>query len=145
MLGKIRPKQPIGKISDSPMKNLTIDIVAFDPVRDHFSLHLVETKRLPDEGNDRLARLKVIQDRVFNAFDAAVDGHIAGRYPETLGQTIRIQVDCPFGVDDEIELWVHRVADYLSTADEYATAVKESAYVRAVHVVTGHQLSRVQS
>lgn len=127
------------------MQNLTIDIVAFDPVRDHYSLHLVEAERLPDEVNERRARLKAIQDRVFNAFDAAVDGHIAGQYPETLGQTVRIQVDCPFGTDDDIELLVHRVADYLSTAEEYVTAAKESAYVRAVHVVTGHQLGRFQS
>lgn len=127
------------------MQNLTIDIVAFDPLRDHYSLHLVEAERLPDEVNERRARLKAIQDRVFNAFDAAVDGHIAGQYPETLGQTVRIQVDCPFGTDDDIELLIHRVADYLSTADEYVMAAKESAYVRAVHVVTDHQLGRFKS
>lgn len=126
------------------MQKLTVDVVAFDPVRDQYTLHLVEAEHLPDEANERHARLKAIQERIFNAFDAAVDGHVAGQYPETLGQTIRIQVDCPFGADDDIELLVHRVADYLSTADEYVTAAKKSTYVRTVHVVTGHQLGRFQ-
>lgn len=127
------------------MQSLTIDVVAFDPVCDHYSLHLAEAERLPDEVNERRARLKAIQDRVSNAFDAAVDGYIARQYPETLGHTVRIQVNCPFGADDDIELLVQRVADYMSSADEYVMAAKESAYIRAVHVVTGRQLVRFQS
>jgi hypothetical protein len=128
------------------MPSVTIDVVSFDPVRDQYALHfrLVENENLPDRVDERRARLKAIQDRVFSAFDAAIDGQLAGKYPETLGQTVRIQVDCPFGKNDEIELVVSRVADYVNTSPEYVTAAKESTYVRAVHVVTGHQLGRFQ-
>ncbi|WP_435442737.1 MULTISPECIES: hypothetical protein [unclassified Variovorax] len=123
---------------------MTIDVVSFDPVRDQYALHLVESEDLPDHVDDRRARLKAIQDRVFSAVDAAIDGHLAEKYPETLGQTVRVQVDSPSGRNDEIELVVSRVADYLSTDPEYVTATKKSTYVRAVHVLTSHQLGRFQ-
>lgn len=126
------------------MPSVTIDVVSFDPVRDQYALHLVEDEKSPDRVDEGRARLKAIQDRVFSAVDAAIDGQLAGKYPETLGQTVRIQVDCPFGKDDEVELLVSRLADYLSANPEYVTAIKESTYVRAVHVVTGHQLGRFQ-
>lgn len=96
------------------MPSVTIDVVSFDPVRDQYALHLVEGENSPDRVDERRARLKAIQDRVFSAVDAAIDGQLAGKYPETLGRTVRIQVDCAFAKNDDIELVVSRVADYLS-------------------------------
>lgn len=124
------------------MPNVTIDFVSFDPMRDHYALCLVEAEELPAKVDERHAKLKAIQDRIFDAFDAVVDGHLAAKFPETLSQTVRIQVDCPFGKSEQIEELVDRVASYLSGTAEFITAIKNSPYVRAVHVVTGHQLGR---
>ena len=126
------------------MPNVTIDFVSFDPMRDQYAIYLVEAEELPAEVDERHAKLKAIQDRIFDAFGAVVDGHLAAKFPETLGQTVRIQVDCPFGKCEEVEELVDCVASYLSGTVEFITAIKNSPYVRAVHVVTGHQLGRFQ-
>jgi len=127
------------------MPSVTIDIVSFDPMRDQYALYLVEAEDLPAKVDERRTKLKAIQDRIFDTFDAAIDGHLAAKFPETLGQTVRIQVDCPFGQNEEIEELVDRVAAYLNGTAEYVTAARNSPYVRAVHVVTGHQLGRFQT
>jgi hypothetical protein len=72
-------------------RRLTIDLVTDRPTDGAFILVLVEEGPWdPDETDVQLRR---IQDRLYDCVDAAVDGHLAGKYPDSRGKPVVIRLD----------------------------------------------------
>lgn len=79
------------------MPRVTFDLVTADPVHGEAVVYLVEEGPWPENEAGWNARLRGLQDRLYDAVDAVVDGHLAGRFPDLHGKPVRIQIDSPSG------------------------------------------------
>ena len=121
------------------MPNLTIDLVLSDPKNDEYVLCLVETGPWPEVVETRLRQL---QDRLYNTFDAAVDGHVAAKFPDSMGMKIRVQVDSHDDPPESVPAFVRKFAAHLETNTEYREAIGKSIFIQALRVVNGCDLGR---
>ena len=71
------------------MSEVTIDLVTERP-DGRFAMILVEQG--PWTG-DRDKHLRMLQDRLYDYVDVAIDGHLAKRFPESSGRGIVIRID----------------------------------------------------
>jgi len=126
-------------------EQVRIDLITQDSVNDEFVLYLVEDAPWPASSPDWDQRLSTMQDRILSAVDAAVDGHLANKYPASSGKAIRIQVDSPNGCPEQVARLVAAVADFVSNDKGYASAVVGSAHVRCLRIVTGKDMGRFAS
>jgi hypothetical protein len=86
--------------------------------------------------------LKLLQDKILDAIDAAVDGGLAKVFPESAGKSVRVQVDSPAGCPEKVQSLVDAVEKYISTASEYVRATENSPFVAGIRVVTGKSMGR---
>lgn len=124
---------------------MTVDLLTTDPLRGEAVLYLVEEAPWPEDDTGWRSRLRVLQDRLYAAIDAAVDGHLAGRFPDLRGRPVRIQVDSPSGCPAQLSAFVTRFAEALVGPGEYRDAIAKSEFVSGVRIVTGDQMGRFQS
>ena len=122
-------------------ERLVVDLVTDDPSNDEFVLYLVEEG--PWEPAALQGRLKDIQDRLYSAFDAAVDGHLAIRYPDSKGRKIRIQVDVHGVPPPEVESLVALVDNYVNCNADYQRDIQLSDFISSLRIVTRSQMGRV--
>ena len=125
--------------------SITIDLVTEDNVNDEYVLYLVEDGPWPTVDTDWGSCLQVIQDRILNAVDAAVDGYVAGKYPESTSRLIRIQIDSPSGGPVQLKALVIAVDDYVKQYNDYAVAIAKSTFIRGLRIVTGEQMGRFKT
>jgi hypothetical protein len=121
------------------MPTITFDLVTDDPKNDEFVVYLVEGGPWNDALNERLRRL---QGRLYDAFDAVVDGALASEYPESKGRRIRIQIDCHKSPPETVLNLVRKFANFIHNSDEYQNAIKKSSFVEDVRVVNGADFGR---
>jgi len=124
------------------MRRVTIDIVTQDPVNDEVVMYLVDDGPWPDDDAGWIERLRPIQEWLYGAADAAIDGHLAARYPDMRGKKVRIQVDSPSGCPPQLESLVQRFQQALAESHDYREAVLRSEFISGLRVVTGHQMGR---
>lgn len=72
-------------------KTTVVDFVAKDNRQDRWKMVLVEEGPWLNSVEDQLRR---IQDRLYGCLDAALDGELARRFPESTGKSIVVQLDC---------------------------------------------------
>jgi hypothetical protein len=120
----------------------TLDLVTYDPKSDEFVLYLVEDGPWPSSDPEWRECLKRIQERIFDAVNAAVDGGVAKKFPDSKGKPVRVQLDAPHGTPARVEEMIAAVRRFLADDEEYRKAIAESPYVKAVRVVTGKELGR---
>lgn len=113
--------------------DVTIDFVAFDPELDAWLLVLVE----PGPWDDATVedRLVALQDRLYGCLEAALDGQIAERFPETTDAKVIIRADCYdcYGTArDEVDAFVLRFAAGIRDMPEYSPT--SSPWVRSFEV-----------
>lgn len=123
-------------------EKLTVDMVTEDPNTGELVLYFVEDGPWPEDPGQLATLLKRIQDKIFDAAEAAVEGSVAAVFPEFVGRGIRIQIDSPHGCPEELERLVTNVGKLLAEAHEYATAIKNSKFISGLRVVTGHMMGR---
>ena len=121
------------------MPTITFDLVTDDPKNDEIVVYLVEGGPWNDALNERLKRL---QGRLYDAFDAVVDGALASKYPESKGRRIRIQIDCHKSPPETVLNLVKKFANFIHDSDEYQNAIKKSSFVEDVRVVNGADFGR---
>ena len=124
--------------------SVKIDLVTHDPASDEFVLYLVEDVPWPESEEEWQLRLKAIQDRVLAAADVAIDGHLAGKYPDSIGKSVRIQVDSPLHYQERVTELISDVDRFLVEDPSYAKAVRSSRHIRGIRVVTGTEMGRFQ-
>jgi hypothetical protein len=123
---------------------VTFDLVTEDPVHGEAVVYLVEEGPWPRDEAGWDARLRGIQDRLYDAVDAVVDGRLAARFPDLHGKPVRIQIDSPSGCPTRLQVFVRRFGEALAGPGEYREAIARSAFVNGLRVVTGHEMGRFQ-
>jgi hypothetical protein len=121
------------------MAKITFDLITDDPKNDELVVYLVEAGPWSGALHERLQK---IQSRLYDAFDAVVDGALTAKYPETKGRRIRIQVDCHNSPPDTVLNLVRKFATFVRDNSEYQKAIRESSYVTDVRVVNGGDFGR---
>jgi hypothetical protein len=116
------------------------NFVTVDPANDEFVLYLVEEGNWPADVTEQ--RLRSVQERLYDAVDVALDGHLATRFPESSGRNVRIQVDYPGTVAPEIEHLVAAMDELVKSDPQYRVAIGPGHFVKALRVVTRQQMGR---
>jgi hypothetical protein len=119
------------------MPSVTFDIVASHPEHGEAIVYLVEDGPWPEDDAGWNTRLHELQDRLYNAVDAVVDGQLASRFPELQGKPVRVQVDSPRGCPERVQDFVRRFGEALRAPGEYRDAIAGSEFVNGLRVVTG--------
>src|SRR5215831_12893575 len=124
------------------MGRATIDTITYDPTHDEYVLYLVEDGPWPRDDNSWNETLAQIQNRVFDAIEVAIDGHLQKQYPESLGKSVRIQIDSPSGVPALLRDLILKIRSHVKSIDEYRNAIALSQYARSLRIVTGEEMGR---
>ena len=106
-----------------------VEFIAKSEDTDEWKMVLVEEGPWIDSIDMQLRRL---QERLYNCVDAALDGQLAEKFPDSVGKKIVIQLDC-------YNLPRAEVADFfdqfsrgaLSTVD-YQNALKQSRFIKGI-------------
>lgn len=107
------------------MRDFVVDFIAKGQADNEWLMVLVETG--PWHSCD--TRLRVIQDRMYNCIDAAIDGQLAQQFPQTAGKTIIIQLDCYDAPEAELRDFFERFSQGIVELDDYKRALNQSPYV----------------
>ena len=121
------------------MSLLTIDLVTDDHINNEFVLCLVETGPWAEPIENRLKKL---QDRLYDSFDAIVDGHVASKFPQSKGRKIRLQVDSHDAAPVSVLEFVRKFTDHLKNDAESQQAIRSSPFVESLRVVNGADIGR---
>ncbi len=113
-------------------KKVSIDLITKNPKNNEYKLILVEEG--PWEESTLEDRLRKIQDRIYNAVDAAVDGALFQNYPDSKGQKVCVQVDCYDPPPDMIEQLVKDLGQYVDESYEYQNAIKRDQNISSLRI-----------
>ncbi len=113
-------------------KKVSIDLITKNPKNNEYKLILVEEG--PWEESTLEDRLRKIQDRLYNAVDAAVDGALFQNYPDSKGQKVCVQVDCYDPPSDMIEQLVKGLGQYVDESYEYQNAIKRDQNISSLRI-----------
>lgn len=96
---------------------VTIDLITRHDSTGDYSLYLKEQAGW----NGDPARLRQLQDRVYNALDVVLDGQLASDYPDSKGSMVRVVVvflgqDAPLDAIGVLE----RLHEYANTHSDFA-------------------------
>ena len=128
------------------MSSATIDIITKTPESGEFALILVEDGPWPDGNSDWSNCLSRIQNRIYDAIDIAIDGHLAAKYPDAKGRSVRIQIDSPHGVPKQLMQLISNLRNLFEQKEnEYHKAIKQSQFIQGLRVVTGHEVGSFQN
>lgn len=125
------------------MPKLTVDLVTEDPNKKEWVLYLVEAG--PWDTDTLENRLQALQERVYDAIDVAVDGHLASKFSDSKGKKVRIQIDCHDNPPKEVNVFLARIARYIERNQEYQDAIKGSVFIRGLRIVGRSQMGRGES
>ena len=73
-----------------------------------------------------------VQDRLYGCIDAALDGQLASKYPESQGKKIVIQLDCYNLPRDEVAEFFERFSSGVLETASYRVALNKSRFVRGI-------------
>ena len=73
--------------------------------------------------------LRKLQERLYGCVDAALDGQLAERFPESAGKSVVIQLDCYDLPKDEVQAFFTAFAEGVFSIADYRVALAESRFV----------------
>jgi hypothetical protein len=109
------------------MPTVTVDFVARGA--DASSWHLVLVEQGPWPATDITSELRRVQDRLYGCLDAALDGKVAERFPDSAGQRITIRLDAYDLPEVEVRGFFSAFANRVLKTPDYATALAGSRWV----------------
>jgi len=111
---------------------LTIDLITERPADGAFVLILIEEGPWdPDQIESHLQR---IQDRLYDCIDAAIDGHLAAKYPKSTGKPVIIRLDCYDTPDETIANFMRRFAESISGSHDVQRDLAVGRFVKSLSV-----------
>ena len=110
--------------------SVTIDLVTERPSDGAFILVLVEEGPWADD--DVPAQLRRIQERLYDCVDAAVDGHLAQRYPDSRGKPAVIRLDCYDIPDSPMRKFVTGFAESIRDSQEVQRDLLAQGFVKSL-------------
>lgn len=128
------------------MSATSIDLITESPSTGEFALILVEDGPWPGENSDWEDCLSRIQNRIYDAMDVAIDGHLIAKYPDAQGKEVRVQIDSPHGVPKRLMELITNLRNQLNQGEnEYSKAIKQSKFIQSLRIVTGHEMGNFQN
>ena len=109
--------------------DVTVDFIARGEEADQFRMILVEEG--PWDGATE-ANLRRVQDRLFGCVEAALEGLLAEKFPESVGKTIIIELDGYNLPEHDVREFFCAFADGVLELDEYKRELISSKYVSGV-------------
>jgi hypothetical protein len=109
-----------------PARELTVDFVVRGDEPDEWKLVLIEEGPWEQPIDAHLRRL---QTRLYDSIDAALDGQLAGKFPDSLGKRITIALDCYNCPREEVADFFARFSDAVLETPHYMSALKKSKFV----------------
>ncbi len=110
-------------------RGITVDFVASGASPDEWKMVIVEEGPWRDAVEVQLGR---VQDRLYGCIDAALDGQLASKYPESQGKKIVIQLDCYNLPRDEVAEFFERFSSGVLETASYRVALNKSRFVRGI-------------
>ncbi len=110
-------------------RSTLVNFVARGKSDDEWLLVLVEEGPWTSAIEDRL---RSIQDRLYGCVDAALDGNLAQKFPETNGKRIVVRLDCYDGPAAQVSEFFSNFADGIFRIPDYAEALANSQHAREI-------------
>lgn len=106
-----------------------VDFVAKGSTPDEWKMVLVEEGPWhgPIEG-----QLRRVQERLYGCIDAALDGQLAEKFPESKGSQIIIQLDCYNLPKKEVTSFFDTFSKGVLSIPDYQKALNNNPYVKRV-------------
>lgn len=76
--------------------------------------------------------LRNLQARLYGCVDAALDGQLAGQFPDSAGKSVVIQLDCYNLPKDEVQAFFAAFAKGVLSIADYRIALAESQFVKGI-------------
>ena len=80
--------------------------------------------------------LRALQERIYGCLNAALDGKLAEQFPQSVGKTVVVRVDCYDVPQNEVDEFIGRFAAGVSRMPDYAT--EGSPYVADFRFEVNH-------
>jgi hypothetical protein len=109
------------------MGTVTIDFVARGSSEGTWSMVLVEEGPWP--ASEIEANLRRLQERLYDCIDAAIDGQLAGRFPESNGGLVTLRLDGYDLPQVEVRELFERFGSSTLQTPDYASALRQSVFV----------------
>jgi hypothetical protein len=109
--------------------NTTVDFIARGSTPEEWKMVLVESG--PWHGPID-SHLRNLQERLYGCVDAALDGQLAGQFPESAGKSVVIQLDCYNLPKDEVQAFFTAFAKGVFSIADYRVALAESQFVEGI-------------
>jgi len=119
-------------VHDRLMGETKVNFIAFDDFREACLMVLVEgpwTESTEDH-------LRALQERIYGCLDAALDGQLTEQFPQAVGKTLVVRVDCYDVPRSEVDEFIGRFAAGVSTSPDYA--VEGSPYIADFRFEVNH-------
>ncbi|SRR5258706_3648827 len=110
-------------------QSAVVDFIARGTDPEEWIMVLVEQGPWTGSVEEQLRR---IQNRLYGCIDAALDGQLAGKFPETLGKKIVVQLDCYDLPESEVSEFFHRFSKGVLKTTHYRSALNSSTFVKDV-------------
>jgi hypothetical protein len=112
------------------MNSVTVDFVARSEDPNNWNLVLVEQGPWPKDQVD--VQLRRVQGRLYDCIDAAVDGQVAAKFPESFGKSITIRLDGYDLPENEVRTFFNAFAAQVLALPDYSAALAASAHVTGI-------------
>jgi hypothetical protein len=112
------------------MVEVTVDFVARCQPHGGWALVLVEEGPWGREVVS--AHLSRLQERLYGCLDAALDGAVAARYPESQGKALVIRVNAFNVPEPEMREFFRKFADGVPTLPDYASALASQRFFPSI-------------
>lgn len=107
----------------------TVDFIAQGASPDEWKMVLVEEG--PWVGPIE-AQLRRVQERLYDCIDAALDGKLAEKFPESSGKKVVIQLDCYNLPREEVSEFFDNFSKGVFSVDDYKKALAQSKFVSSI-------------
>ena len=115
------------------MKYKTSTVVDFVAKSDDPSIWLmILVEQGPWERNEISDELSRIQNRLYDSVDAAIDGQLATKFPETFGKIIQVQLDGYNLPEIEISEFFKSFSENIFKIQDYSLALENSKHVSGI-------------
>jgi hypothetical protein len=112
------------------MGTVAVDFVARGTQRGAWLMVLVEEGPWPlTEVESNLRR---VQERLYGCIEAAIDGKLAAKYPDSNGKEIIIRLDGYDLPESEVRSFFGRFSSAVLQHRDYASALERSEFVRGI-------------
>lgn len=106
-----------------------VDFVAKGSTPDQWKMVLVEEGPWIVPVSEQLRR---VQERLYGCIDAALDGQLAEKFPESKGKQIIIQLDCYNLPQNEVTSFFDAFSKRVFSVPDYQKALKNNPYVKSI-------------